>query len=93
MFIIPKISNVGDVLRINLSLLLIDAVLARTINFLISAFKIASYALMVEIITRIKISASVLLKLLSILKLSASHAFYQIISTSKLKNAEIAQLI
>ena len=93
MFTIPKISNVGDVLRISLSLLLIDAVLARTINFLISAFKIASYALMVEIITRIKISASVLLKILSILKLNASHAFYQIISISKLKNAEIAQLI
>ena len=93
MFTIPKTSNVGDVLRINLSLLLIDAVLAQIISFLISALKIASYVLMVEIITRIKISASVLLKLLSILKLSASHAFYQIISTSKLKNAEIAQLI
>ena len=93
MFTIPKISNVGDVLRINLSLLLIDAVLAQIINFLISALKIASYALMVEIITRIKISVCVLLKLLSILKLSVSHAFYQIISTSKLKNAEIAQLI
>lgn len=93
MFTIPKISNVGDVLRINLSSLLTDAVLARIINILILALKIASYALMVEIITRIKISVSVLLKLLSILKLSASHAFYQIISTSKRKNAEIAQLI
>lgn len=93
MFTIPKISNVGDVLRINLSSLLTDAVLARIINILILALKIASYALMVEIITKIKISVSVLMKLLSILKLSASHAFYQIISTSKRKNAEIAQLI
>jgi hypothetical protein len=55
--------------------------------------KVVNHARTVEIITRRKIFVNALLKLLSILKQNAYHAFYQNISTFKLKNVETVQLI